>query len=821
MYLSKIQVGFLLCKKKGILKFMKSFLPFLLIIFVISGVYYKFFIFGKIPFPGDLLIVSYSPWFDYYKFPVQNPLISDVFSQFFLWKHLSLESLRQWQWPLWNPYSFMGTPLLATYHSAVLYPLNILLFLPRHIGWGIYIYLQTAVAALSFYLFASLIIKSKFASIAGALIFSFGGLMTTWLELGTAGHAIAWLPLTLFCISKFADSKKFRFILILILSLSLIILAGNAQITTYSFAILSSYSLWLYFQKKIHLNAIFILFLAMVLSISLTSLQLLPSFDLLQKSIRTGDTYTAENNFGLLDIKDAFKFFIPDYFGSPITRNYWGTLNYSETSGFLGILMLPLLIYFSIKVRSKDAFFFGSLFLFSLLLTFNNPLSFYIYNLKLPLLTSSYASRMLFVTLFSAGIISSLTLKSIWKRRDFFFFQKTILWSWATILGIILGTLLTRFYIQEIIGGTFDKNYLKFYLNDHDFAVVNFSIAARNSLIPFAILTVLLIASLIFNMKVYKPLAKRLLMSIIFILIILDLGRYFLKFNPFVADNLIFPKVPSLEFLEKQKGLFRVGREYAEVLPPNTWTAYKLYSPEGYDPVYLSNYAKFMHFLNGGDLRSGTTGRYAEIAATYKSPYLDASNVKYYITILRDAHGQVPGNLLNYRFKETGYKVVFQDKSSAILENPNAEDRAYFAQNIITTKESDIEKLFMEDKSFNPTKTVALSLDLNLKKVTGQGGVEITEYSPNRVKIKTKTISDEILVLTDQYEDGWKTTIDGNKTSIAPANLIYRAIKVPAGSHEVIFNYWPKSFDIGLKASFISLIFIISISSFTIKFKKF
>lgn len=61
-----------------------------LLVAIIIGIYYKLFIFGLIPFPGDLLVASYLPWFDYYKIPVQNPLISDVFSQSFLWKYLSI-----------------------------------------------------------------------------------------------------------------------------------------------------------------------------------------------------------------------------------------------------------------------------------------------------------------------------------------------------------------------------------------------------------------------------------------------------------------------------------------------------------------------------------------------------------------------------------------------------------------------------------------------------------------------------------------------------------------------------------------------------------
>ncbi|MBU1037396.1 YfhO family protein [Patescibacteria group bacterium] len=811
-------------------KFFSKYFPYLLLGLVISSIYYKFFLLGKIPFPGDLLIVSYSPWLDYYKFPVQNPIISDVFSQLFLWKHLAIEAFRNLQWPLWNPYSFTGTPLLATYQSSALYPLNILLFLPQHYGWGLYIYSQTLIASLAFYLFASQIVKSKLASITGAIMFSLGGLMTTWLELGTSVHAIAWLPLALYSIRKFINVQKFRFILISIFSLSAIVLAGNAQITTYSFVIVSLYTLWLCWKNKITPSKIFLVFFTLFGSISLTALQLLPSFDLLQNSIRQSDSYTHSANFGLLNIKDVLRFFIPDYFGNPVTRNYWGTLNYTETSGFLGTLILPLLIYALFKIRSKVMFFLSILFLFSLLFTFSNPLSQAFYNMNIPLLTSSYASRMLFITLFSASLISVLTINHILKHQAFCFFKKTILWSWSTIIGIIFGTLLTHFFIQKILLQTTNKEYLNLYLNDSDFALQNFSVAARNSFIPFALLTTLLIITLILNSRIYKPLAKKfkplfinkttLLMSIFFVLLVLDLGRYFLKFNPFVSQELIFPNVPALQFLQDQPGVFRVGREHAEVFPPNTWIAYNLQSIEGYDPIHLNQFGKFMNFLNGGDIRSNKNSRYAELL-NYKSPFLDIANVKYFIGIGRDRNGHIPGDFANYKFNEAGYKRIFKDGSAIIFENPSVKERVYFAKKTVTASTREIENKFMNDKTFDPRDTITLSDHLKIATVSGKGKAIIASYSSNKVVIKTDTPSDEILILADQYEKGWKATIDGKTTNISPANLIFRAVKIPAGSHEVIFRYWPKSFDIGLKISLSSLLLIIIISSFAIKTRRF
>ncbi|MDO8658759.1 MAG: YfhO family protein, partial [Candidatus Levybacteria bacterium] len=79
----------------------------------------------------------------------------------------------------------------------------------------------------------------------------------------------------------------------------------------------------------------------------------------------------------------------------------------------------------------------------------------------------------------------------------------------------------------------------------------------------------------------------------------------------------------------------------------------------------------------------------------------------------------------------------------------------------------------------------------------------------------------EILVLADQFDEGWKATIDNKDSKISPANLIFRAVKIPAGKHEVIFSYYPSSFDLGLKISSISIILLILGSFVAVKTKRF
>ncbi|MBI3103909.1 YfhO family protein [Candidatus Daviesbacteria bacterium] len=759
-------------------KFFFRYRYILLLAVIISFLYYKFFLFGKIPFPADLLVGSYLPWLDYYKIPVQNPLISDVFSQFFLWKYLSIDAFKNLQWPLWNPYSFMGTPLLATYHSAALYPLNLLLLLPKYTGWGFFVFSSTLFAAINMYLLLSLWTSSKIARFCGSIIFALGGLMTTWVELGTAVHAMAWLPLSLFSVELYLQTSKLRYLFLEIISLTLLILAGNAQVATYSFAVVAIYSC---------INKFLPLSLALIITIFLNAVQLLPSIDLLGKSIRLTEIYTSEVNFGLLPLKELLKFSLADFFGNPVTGNYWGFLNYSETSSFVGTLTLPLILFSVIylKRNSTSIFFLVTLFL-SLILTFDNPISSSIYQLKIPLFTSSFASRILFMSIFSTAVLAALSLNQIISAKEEGKFFKTVVWSWAAIFGILLGT-----------------------------ALSNFSISFRNSILPTLLITLYLIIFFLFKKK------HSLIFIVLLIFLVFDLGRYFLKFNPFVTKDLIFPTTPAIEYLQKNSGNFRLGREHAEVLPPNTWIAYNLQSLEGYDPLYLNQYGKFMDYLNGGDLRSGNSSRYAELSQKYNSPFIDSANVKYFIGILRDKNNNIGGNLINSKFLEAGYKPVFQDGSTVILENPNVKERAYFANSIRILKTSEIEETIMLDKSFDPRKTILLPDNLLIGNVSGEGKIKILSYTPNKIVLRTETAKAELLILADQFEDGWKAEVDGENTKISKANLIFRAVKIPSGSHEVIFSYWPKSFDLGLKISLTTLGIIVLMSLSAVKMQKF
>jgi uncharacterized membrane protein YfhO len=77
-------------------------------------------------------------------------------------------------------------------------------------------------------------------------------------------------------------------------------------------------------------------------------------------------------------------------------------------------------------------------------------------------------------------------------------------------------------------------------------------------------------------------------------------------------------------------------------------------------------------------------------------------------------------------------------------------------------------------------------------------------YEPNRVEVKTKAGGPSILVLAENHYPGWRAYLDGRAVGVLRVNYNQRGVHVPAGEHEVIFVYRPKSVIVGAAVSLLT-----------------
>ncbi|MGH7245620.1 MAG: hypothetical protein ACREGI_01655, partial [Candidatus Levyibacteriota bacterium] len=174
---------------------MKKIFPLFFLIFAVLIFFQPFFLQRLLPIPSDTIVGLYHPFRDLYSktfphgIPFKNFLITDPVRQQYPWRELVVSLESHAQLPLWNPYNFSGSPLLANFQSGAFYPLNIFLFLlPFSIGWTLLIVLEPLLSAVFMYLFLRRLRIEKVAAILGGITFAFCGFSVAWMEWNTLIH---------------------------------------------------------------------------------------------------------------------------------------------------------------------------------------------------------------------------------------------------------------------------------------------------------------------------------------------------------------------------------------------------------------------------------------------------------------------------------------------------------------------------------------------------------------------------------------------------------------------------------------------------------
>ncbi len=321
----------------------------LIFIFCLSCILLFPVIRGRVPLPLDALTGSYYPWLDYkwgysVGVPVKNASLSDVFSQLYVWRSHAVDQIRTGIFPLWNPHSYSGMPLLANWQSAVLYPLNLLMLVFGNLtGWTLLVFLQLLLSQVFMYLFLRTINRSKIACLTGSVIFCLSGYMMTNLEYVTVGHTFLWLPAGLLILNRYLTAGKTRYLLYLPFIIYLQTTAGAVYPLVYSCFIFGAYLIYLKLYDRYKLPLLRpILFL--ILGFFFSAIQIIPTAELAARSIRFTDPNIIEHGFGLLPLKYLSTLISPDIFGNPGTNNFRGFLGYQETSGYFSLTGLAVLI---------------------------------------------------------------------------------------------------------------------------------------------------------------------------------------------------------------------------------------------------------------------------------------------------------------------------------------------------------------------------------------------------------------------------------------------------------------------------------------------
>lgn len=766
----------------------KRFWPYLLIGFIVLLFFWPIFK-GYIPFPGDLL-VGQNPYsaesylgFNPGSYPnkAQGP---DVINEIYPWRYFSVNILKDFNIPFWNPYNFSGNPQMANFQTAIFYPFNLLyLILPFNLSWTLIIMLQPFLSAIFMYLFLKKGVGLKdFPSVLAGIAFGFSSYMTVWIEYGNIGSTMLWLPLSLLFVKRYFEKANAVNFLGITVTLMLSILAGYIQGVFYIYLLCFFYYVYLTLNSKGSFDKHkknFLFLVSLFLPFLLTSFQLLPTLQLFSQSTRGAYTLSQmEKN--LSPIVNLITIVIPDFFGNPATRNYWIDGTYIERVMYPGIVVLFFAIYavFS-KINILERKFFIIIGVFSLIVATNFPLIKYLYLIPIPVISTTIATRELSIFIFAVIVLFAIGIDNFLKEKVFP--KKFIIFS-----------LLFFISIWSVV-------VLAMKLNPDQ--ALSLKVTLRNLVIP-SILIVLTIAAVIL-----KRFNKNVALLLLLALLVFDLFYFFHKITPFSPNSLSYPKTPLMTYLNRNGGINRFWGYGSAYIPPNFQSVDGSFSPEGNDPLHIARYGKLLASSKDGNLPVVLPRPDANIAGGYgtddlKTNYyrkkiLDLLGVKYIV------HKQ---DLIDawYRedtatFPNKEYKLIYKVYPWQLYENLNALPRFFVTGDYIVAKNDKESLSLLYSRNVDLSKTLILeqkpTLSINQK---SSGSATLVLYKPNKIVFTTKTLSNSLLFLSDNFYPEWEAKVDGVSTQVLLANYSFRAVEIPAGSHTVEFYYNPKAFYLGL-----------------------
>jgi hypothetical protein len=179
--------------------------------------------------------------------PPGNPLQTDLILQIAPWLVRVRAAYAAGAWPLWNPLSGAGEPLLANPQSQALQPLALLVLpLPVTAGFGALAALRVLLALAFTYLLLRRQGISEMPALAASLAFGLGGFLQLWLGWPLAGSA-AFLPVLLYALLLVDQRGERRDAGLLTLATASALLVGHPETELHVFALAGVFSLsrWL------------------------------------------------------------------------------------------------------------------------------------------------------------------------------------------------------------------------------------------------------------------------------------------------------------------------------------------------------------------------------------------------------------------------------------------------------------------------------------------------------------------------------------------------------------------------------------------------
>ena len=795
-----------------------------------------------------------------------NHLVSDLVLQNYQWKSFTRTQLAQGEVPLWNGHQFAGIPFLAAGQHSALYPLSIVYYtMPLPMAYGWFTVINLWLAGVFMYAFARGLGIGRAGSMLAGIVYQFNGFVIASVVFQMMIGGLPWLPLILLMLEfilrekpLFGQKTVIGWVAIGAVALAMNILAGHIEITIYSLLIAGYYAAWRWANlwwrqhrdwRKAAKQAGWMLTLV-ILGVGLAAIQFIPLYDFVQENWRS-ERGSYQSVVELAHVpRDILQFALPNFYGNPAHHQYldifsgeiitnfttgqnhtdWAIKNYVEAALYLGILPLLLSVFALIdrvlywrtsrqgSTRRPEPPYrrlFAVLALLSLTFMFGLPTYRIIYALPgINQLNSAFRwiyALSVCVAILSAFGLDALLRRSAEKRTPMETRLGYVLCAGA--IAIFIGLAGSYIFFEQLeplitrIVGSLAKADQAF-----DSARMFYSYQFINVLI-FGVM--LLLSGIVFawvgRMRMYRGVTVWSIFAVTIVAVDLMIASW--GFNPASDPALLDFTPPAVEWLAEQydpqlptRYTSLEPKDTTPILNANSTWRYGLDDIRGYDSIIPKPYVDYMR-----DLAPQAQLDFNRIAPIFtnpdyytnrpsweqslNSPMFHALNVRYVVT---------PKDFV---VPFSSWELPYEDEAVRIWENPHALPRVW------TIAPNDLPETWLDNESapqFSAPAEGVLPFE-------GYETQQITRNTQREKFIDLTLDSDQWLIISENYADGWKAFIrpqgadDNQETQLDVQRIgrIFQGVhldgdEIEAGEYTIRFVYSPTSFQVGFFGSAIS-----------------
>jgi hypothetical protein len=719
--------------------------------------------------------------------------ISDIANLQHPLRHFASQELRQGRLPLWTPGIYMGYPLLAEGQAGIFYPFNLFLFglLSVPGALSISILLPFVIAATGAYLLA----RELGAGITGALLaglsYALSGFFVVHVKHMPMVEAACWIPLVFWLVERGARRSDGA-----LLSVGLVMgaqwLAGAPQMAYYTAGVSTLYfagRAWQLQRGRSPRRTVPLFGLALVLSLGLGAIQLLPTYELVGFSERSGGVgyeFAASFPYALENLKT---FLYPLANGDPGLGNQAVSSIFWEDYAYLGLapLLVGVVGGLALVRHSGVARLLVTLTVvtFTLALGSNTPLFRLAYYgvpgmglFRFP--QRFFAFAMLFLVVLAAMALTRFIERPLRRTRNKRRKTKDKEWRLTRILRgvVVILTFIDLYFYHALWNAIVDADS---WLEPPETAE---AIQERAGSALYRI----------FSFDAYNThrAAYR------------QVGGWRGDLQPYIAQR--------------------------DFLQPSLNLIYDIPAAEG----YVNLVPDCLVALWGNEKQKGLMDAALVEADDHFSvrpgfiKLLSLYNVRFLI-----AAQPVQDEALEL--------VGVYDSGAHLYENRATLPRAFAVPSYTFASDVPATLSAMLPATFDPATTVVLLESPDTPPLTpphetgrkqstsppsaGETGgghlaaVDVITYEPTHVVVEADLSSPGWLVLSDTYYPGWEATVDGRPTPIYRANGCVRAVPLEGGKHEVVFRFRPRAFYWGALISGASAVLWVTIW-LLLKYKK-